>query len=397
MTLPRLPLPPVWLTIALAAIVQAWSWPLVTTDMSGFLLPWFDHIARTGPIAAFAEPFANYSPPYLYLLAATTLADPLASATTLIKLLSLAGAGLLAIAMWRLLTALDVERPERKAALALLLPTVAINAGILSQADSFWAAASLMVLESAVRRRHRAMLGWFGLAVAIKAQALFLGPFVLALLIARRVDWRLWALGPVATLAAFVPAALAGWPVVDLLTVYFHQADTFSDLSRNAPNLWAILQGPAAAANIPLTALAATMAVGGAAFYIAHFSVRLRGASDAVILRAALLAPLIVAGTLPRMHERFFFLADLLALILALLQPKRETLTIAALVQGGSLLGLLAYLSGISGLAGLGAVLMIVATWRVLQPLLEDEAANDNPIVARPLPPVMLPAFPVEC
>ena len=46
---------------------------------------------------------------------------------------------------------------------------------------------------------------------------------------------------------------------------------------------------------------------------------------------------------LPKMHERYFFLADVLALTLALAWPTRRNITIAAGVQVASLSALLSY------------------------------------------------------
>src|SRR5437868_3831707 len=37
-------------------------------DLRIFLFPWLHHIEVAGPVGVFAHPFANYSPPYLYLL-----------------------------------------------------------------------------------------------------------------------------------------------------------------------------------------------------------------------------------------------------------------------------------------------------------------------------------------
>ena len=136
---------------------------------------------------------------------------------------------------------------------------------------------------------------------------------------------------------------------------------------------------PALAA-IPLGGLAIAAAIGATAAYVAWFSATpLHGRA---LANAALLAPLLVVGLLPRMHERYFFLADILSLAIALAWPDRRSWTIAALVQVASVLGLFAYMSGITGLAMLGAVPMIAATLLVARPLLKP-AANDNPMLAR--------------
>lgn len=377
----RSPLPPVVVTLAAASLLHLAFWHIVAADMSAYLLPWFGHIVRTGPIAAFAVPFSNYTPPYLYLLALVSPFAPFVPWITLIKLISVAGTAALALAVRHLLIRLDVPQPERGAALVFLLPSVAINASLLGQADMFWAAPCVMAIAAALDRRHAAMLLWCGVALSFKAQAVLIAPFFIALLIHRRVPARLWLLTPIATAAMMIPAMLVGWPPGNLLAIYALQSTTFADLSRNAPNIWSIVDLLPRGEDMPLLGLAFTAAIGAIAAYIARFSAQpLHGR---VLIAAALLAVLVTAGLLPNMHERCFYLADIVALVLAIMAGDRESWRTALLVQMGSTLALFAYLTGIESVAAFSAVPMLVATWRVAQPLL-NQAANDNPLLARP-------------
>ena len=379
---PRSPLPPVLVTLAAAGVLHLAFWHIVAADMTAYLLPWFDHIRQTGPIAAFAAPFSNYTPPYLYLLALVSPLGPFVPAVSLIKLISVTGTGALALAVRHLLIRLDVPQPERGAALVFLLPSVAINASLLGQADMFWAAPCIMALAAALDRRHAAMLLWCGVALSFKAQSVLIAPFFIAVLIHRRVPLRLWPLTPLATAAMMMPAMLAGWPPGDLLAIYAQQSTTFADLSRNAPNIWSIIDLLPRGDDMPLLGLAFTAAIGVSAAYIARFSAQ--PMHGRVLIAAALLAMLVTAGLLPKMHERFFYLADIVALVLAVAAGDRNSWRTALLVQTGSTLALFAYLSGIESVAAISAVPMLVATWRVAVPLLQP-AANDNPLLARPV------------
>lgn len=381
-------LPPVYATLLLALIAHWWLWPLICADVDAFLLPWFRHIEQAGAIRAFGSSFGNYNPPYLYLLAGMTLLADRVEAISLIKALSVAGTVALAGSLWHLLCVLREDgtsvpsREWRAAALVLILPTPLINAALMAQCDAMWAAPCIMALAAAVAGRHRTMLAWCGVAVAFKLQAVFFAPFVLALLIRRRVPLRLWPIAALAWLASLLPAWLAGWPAADLLTIYLHQTGYDPSLALNAPNLWMILAALPLLAGVPLTGLAFAAAVGATATYVARLTVAPLGKRQ--LMEAALLAPLIVVGMLPRMHERYFFLADVIAFAIAVAWPDRRSIGIAMLVQLGSALGLLAYLSGIAGLAVLGAVPMIAATIAVARPLWQ-RAANDNPLAGRAL------------
>ena len=375
--------PPIRLLAAawLAAIsLQIAVIQLITPDLIVYNIPWFDHIVASGPIAAFAAPFGNYSPPYYYLLvAALPLHDVIPAALT-IKLVSFACTALLALAVWRLLIALRVAHAARWALVVPLLPSVMMSGAILGQCDALYAAPCVMAVAAAINRRHAAMFAWCGVAFAVKAQAIFIAPFVLAIIIARRIPVRLWLAAPLAYAALLLPAALAGWPVASLLTIYLHQSETFDDIARNAPNIWMIAQ--LGGITTPLVGLALATAVGAVAAYAARFGATARHFAGPMLLRLALLAPLIVAGLLPKMHDRYFFLADVLSLALAIAAPDRDTLRIQAHVQLGSVLALVGYLTGLPWLAAIGAVPMIAATILVMRPLLW-RSANDNPLLMR--------------
>lgn len=355
--------------------------PIFTIDVFNDYIPWFNHIVDTGPIAAFARPFGAYNPPYLYLLALATPLKGLISDAYIIKVIAMLGNFACAAAMWYLLKTLKVDDAKRFAICFLALPSLMMNAAMLGQSDAMYVGPSLMALAAAVERRHRAMLGWCGLAIGIKLQAVLIGPFILVLLITRRVPLRDWLWTPGIYALTLLPAWLAGWPAYDLLTIYAGQADTFHDIALNAPNIWMVARIIGAPSDA-LTGLAMVAAVGAMAAYLARFIATSRHFTPVMLVRLALLAPLITAGLLPRMHERYFLLADVLAVVLAIISTNRDDWKLAAYVQIGSVLALFAYGSGLPWLAALGALPMALATWLTLKPLVWT-AANDNPLLAR--------------
>ncbi len=361
-TLPRprfRPLPPVAATLALACAMLWFALPVVTTDLAAFRAPWFDHAVTAAPVAVFGS----------------VVAAPL-----LAKLVSLFGTGVLALAVRHLLIRLDAPQPNRAAALMFILPSTIVNAGLLGQFDALWAAPCIMALACAVERKHLAMLAWCGLALGITVQSLLIAPFFIALLINRQVPLRLWLVAPLVAAATMLPAWAAGSPAGDLVSRYLGQPSTDAALALNAPNLWQIVEALPVIGAMPLYGLALASALGATAAYIAWLSAR--PFHGRALLAPALLAPLVTAGLLPHMHERSFFLADVLALILALAVRDRANWQLAAMIQAGSLFALLGHLGGLEAMAMIGAIPMIVATAKIAQPLLHP-FANDNPLLAR--------------
>ena len=229
------------------------------------------------------------------------------------------------------------------------------------------------------------MFVWCGVAVAFKAQAVLVAPFFLALAIRRRVPFHYWLAAPAALLAMMAPALLAGWPPADLATIYFRQAGTYSnDIARNAPNIWS-LAGAISPEHAPrLFGLALAAALGAAAAYVARMQV-VRFDKAGLVCMAAL-AVLLSAGLLPRMHERYFLLADILILAFAIAKGTRATFTLAALVQLGSTAAIIGYIGLGMPMVAIGALCMIAATWIAARPLIAPHA-NDNRDGSHRIPP----------
>lgn len=314
------------------------------------------------------RPQALPLPPVAVTLALAALAWWwMAGGAVLAGLISLIGPAALAFTIWHLLIRLDAPQPDRGAALIFLMPSV-----LLGPYDAIWAAVCVMALGAARDRQHITMLVWFGLAVGLDLRAALIAPFFLALLINRRLPFRLWPIAP----AIAAETMLAGWRPTDLAA--FFQVSANQPLSFDAPNLWTIAQ--ALPFGLPLLGLALATGIGASAAYIANFSARPVG--ERGLLNAGLLAALVSPGLLPGMHANAFFLADIIALILALRWRDTASWTIAILVQAGSVLAWLGASSGVSGLAMLGGIAMLVATVRLARALLKP-AANDNPLMAR--------------
>jgi Gpi18-like mannosyltransferase len=365
-------LPPLALTLVALVAGHVYFWPSRPVDIDAYLLPWLGHIREHGQLGAFAIPFSNYNPPYLYLLSFASSFSGLVDDVTLIKALSVAGTLALSLSVWRLLAACGAGPTLRLVALLPLHPTVMTNAAMLAQCDAMWSACCLTALTAAIRRKPAAMLVWAGIAFAFKAQAMFFAPFALAWLIAEKVPLRLWLLPLVSYAAMLLPALLAGWPPADLATIYLRQADHPSPLSWNAPNLWALVQELPGTGDPAFVRLAFAAALLAGLVYV--LAVARRRLDAPTLVLAALVSALIMPGLLPRMHERFFFLADALAFAFAACRPGWRSRLILVAVQAGSAMALEAYLSGqeawlhagaLASMAGtLGAVAMLASTLR---------------------------------
>jgi Gpi18-like mannosyltransferase len=331
--------------VALAAICglalyfHSVFWWTEPRDLSLFLRPWFDHIVRYGQVGAFAHPFSNYTPAYLYLLAAVSPLHGTIDVMYLVKLLSVAGTAFAAYALFDLIKALGGD--PKWAVLLFIAPSVVINAALLAQCDALWAGACVLAVAAMVRGLTVRSLIWCGIAIAFKAQAVFIAPFIIGALIGRRAPLWQWTIPALVFVAAMMPAWLAGWPAGQLAMIYPNQAG-WGDFPSRLANPWIL-----ATVYAPATARAYYW-LGFAAAGIAAIAVAALASASAQNRRAmvllALLSSLALPFFLPKMLERYFFLADLLSIAVAIAYRTRSSIFIAAAVQCASCLSLLTYM-----------------------------------------------------
>lgn len=235
--------------------------------------------------------------------------------------------------------------------MSLLLPTMIIDGPTLGQCDGIWVALCLLSVAAAIEGRTLAMVVWCGIAFAFKAQAAFIAPFVLTVLLRHRANIVLWIVPPAIYSVAMLPAWLVGWPAFDLATIYLRQAEYFTTIG-SSPGLWAI--GAAILPREPTNLFVIGYAAGVifSAIYVALLC--RRRLSREQLMEAALLSALALPFLLPKMLERFTLLADLLALSLAFISPKRVNGVVAIAVVGASSTGYLAYWAAIEWLPVIG-------------------------------------------
>lgn len=216
----------------------------------------------------------------------------------------------------------------------LLLPTVILNGGMFAQCDSLYAACALWGMALALHEKPERAAVCFALSLAFKLQAVFILPMVIVLWADKKL--RLSdALVFVLTLAlTALPALLGGKSLHALLSIYTAQTGLYTGLNYGAANFFALLNTNGldvyAYGNFGMG-----LAFGVCALLTVSGVRRAGRMNRRMYLRYALLFPLMIVFCLPRMHERYFYLADAMA-IAAAAEDKRMTPT-AGLIALASL------------------------------------------------------------
>ena len=301
---------------AAALIIRAFYYNIESDDYLTFLAPWTQYFRDNGGFAALADFPGNYNPPYMYLLAAFSYLD--IPELYLIKSLSVLFDVLLAFACMKLASLYSDSKARRLGVfLAVLwLPTVAANGAYWAQCDSIYAFFGVYALYLGMSGRGAGAMVSLAASLAFKLQAVFIIPAFFILLLAKRIKWRQLLIFPAAYVVFMLPAVIAGAPLWDTLTLYISQAGTVGDaMNYNAPSLTCMFSWTGdTSASARLLIIAAFLLV--AAVYAAALLLR-RRLSDRLILALTLILAMGIPYLLPHMHDRYFYLAGVLALVLA--------------------------------------------------------------------------------
>ena len=301
---------------ALALVLRASLLYFKSDDYLTFLAPWTQFFRDNGGFAALRYSLGNYNPPYMYFLALFSYFD--ISELHLIKLLSVLFDVLLAWACMKLLGLYTGSRAKLIGVFfaVLYLPTVVINGAYWAQCDSIYAFFGIYALYLGLRGRGCASMVSLAACFAFKLQAVFIIPVFFILLLAKKIRWRELLVFPAAYIVFMLPALIAGRPFIETMTLYFSQAGTVGDaMNYNAPSLTSMFQWSGNTEGPSMLLIAAAFALVLAAYIAA--AVKRRELDDTVILGFALLLSMGIPYLLPHMHDRYFFIPGVLAIVLA--------------------------------------------------------------------------------
>jgi Gpi18-like mannosyltransferase len=308
------------LLLGVSIVVRMATRAVITTDLDFHILPWYAKLQKHGPLVGLGKDFYNYTPPYLYLLALATYTSEFLAPVTAVKLISTAFDIFAAYMIFKIvrLTYRQGYLPHLAAAAYFAAPTVIANTGVWGQADSTYAAFLLAFLYLVLIDRPLPAILFFGVALAFKPQAIFLAPFLLLLLLWRKVPWYQLLLVPVVYAALMLPAVAAGRTWMEVLTTYSGQAGSGKALTHNAATLYVFV--PKSAFD-QLIGPAVFVAIAAALVWVLTTWLKTRRLDRRALVLLALISSVIVPFFLPNMHDRYFYLADTISIALAFLVP----------------------------------------------------------------------------
>lgn len=293
----------------------------VSGDSTFFLLPWYEQIRQNG----LNQQVGNYNFLYQMLIWIMTKlpVEPLHG----YKILSVVFDYLLALAAAGVTVRLVKEDKLWKGVAAyaavLLCPTVFLNSAAWAQCDAIFVFFAIAALGCLLREGYRGAMIMMGLAFSFKLQAVFLLPLMLFAYFRKQkfsILSFLWI--PAVMCITSLPALLFGRSVLEIFGVYAGQSETYPYLAMNYPSVWMLLAQPLNSQHYELLKSPAIL------FTVCVLAVQMlvwirqkRMAQGRNLLYMAFLLCYTCVLFLPAMHERYGYLYEVLAIIIACIFP----------------------------------------------------------------------------
>lgn len=301
--------------ILLALYIRRGVFFFESIDFKIYLNPWYNYILQNGKIAAIGDNFGNYNSPYIYLLVLASYLLPNVPNIVAIKLVSIAFDFIGAFLVYKIVR---LKYPTGKKPLyafiaVLFAPTVFTNSAYWGQCDMIYTSGLLAFIYFAALRKDRLAFIAFGLAFAFKFQALFLAPSVLILMVKRYLDWRQVFWIPIVYLASLLPALIAGRPWKDLLSIYANQSGAYDYFTRGAPNLYQWIPNRFYS-TLAIVFLLTIISIAILALAVMLYRMPFQFDLD-LLIKLSLFCALVIPYILPKMHDRYFFPADIFSIV----------------------------------------------------------------------------------
>ena len=298
----------------------------VSDDYEFFLDLWVKKLASLPVKEALSTPIGDYNLPYLYILLVFSRLN--IDSMLLIKSLSCVFDVVLAFFVMKIVSLGIKDRRLQLAAFLLTLaaPTIMINSAQWSQCDSIYVSFILASMYASLQGRGRLCAIMWTIAFCFKLQAVFVLPALGIMLFAGKVKLRHLIWIPVIFFGSLVPAMIAGRSLSSCLSIYANQTQSYGYLFHNAPTIWRFFEG----ADFESFSVVSVFVAGAAVILFIYICMSfLKELEIEDFVKLFFLSAMLVPYLLPRMHERYFYMADILALIYFLYDRRKWYVPVA--------------------------------------------------------------------
>ncbi len=359
-----------------ALLIRIYFVPWISGDYSNDLQHWFKVFTDNGTSGfKYIFDIANYPSLYLIIMALTSYLPEFSiesyqnlSTIFYVKLPSIIIDFVTAFFVYKFVYEYTKKKYISYIAytIFLFLPTVIFNGALWAQIDAIYTSFIIISLFYLYKDKYLKSFLFYGVSFAFKTQAILIFPLFILLYFNKRFSFKYFLLIPFPHIIASFIAFLFGANFLQALKVSGGQR--VMSLSNSAPSLPYLFFGTQSTNIIKLEQFYKFMFL---AFFIsitilacAVFLYIILNSKNKMTLDRYILWALVISFSmpfiLPSMHERFFYMAEVISLIFAFMRPKYSY--IAILINLCSLSTYMSYLIGVPilGLKNISIIMFVI-------------------------------------
>lgn len=314
----------------IAILIRIIFMPFESGDYKMFLSDWCEYLELNGGFKAIVDVEADYNAIYLYFLAFFTYLP--VKYLYSIKILSIIFDFVLAIGIY--LITYEFFKDNKDVVIyqtlsfgaVLLLPTVILNSSFWAQCDSIYAAFIVLSLYFMIKKKYNICFILYAVAFTFKLQSIFILPLYGILYLKNR-DFSIikffWI--PLVNFLLYIPAILLGKPVLSVFDAYFTQVNNYDYKTVfGYPNIYNLF--PIDATYLIKPGIIFTMCLlGTITIYILCTKGKI-DKGDMIELGIGII--FLVTYFLPKMHDRYAFVGEVLVVMYFIITRKDKIATI---------------------------------------------------------------------
>lgn len=325
--------------ILLSLIIRLYFVPWHSSDYNTHLKNWFIHFQENG-FSGFKNIYdiANYPALYMIIICLISfLPDfsievlPDLSIILYIKLVSIIADYFLAYMVYKIIKYYTNKEYMALISLAcvLFLPIVLFNSALIGQADGIYSSFIILSLYLFYKEKYAKAFLIYGIAFALKLQSIFILPFIILLYIKNRFHLKYFLLILIPHIISSLIATIFGANFIKALTILGGQ--THPNLSNRAPSLPALIFRGAPFEQFykcMFMTFFIILAIMLCTIFLYMFIKQKNKLNLDTFILWALTISFSMPFILPSMHERYFYISEILALIYAFIKPKYAYITV---------------------------------------------------------------------
>lgn len=276
-----------------------------------FLNNWWNKINEYGGFNSLKYIIGDYPDSYMFLLCIG--ASITKNSLIFIKGLSAIFDILIFLFGYKIIKYFSKEDANKYSWILILLPGILVNSAILGQCDSIYTAFVLAFIYYILKNHNKLALSLLGIAISFKLQSLFIAPVILYLIATKKIkiyDLFFIILG---FILPFIPTILIGKGLIENIKILMFQTSEYNYFVKSCPNIYSLLLLNYKQINIFLK-YSLSIIVGVIAIFISLHKYK-DGYNDTTFIYKSFLISTIVVFLLPSMHDRYFYLANILGII----------------------------------------------------------------------------------